>query len=183
MGIRKSWGITETGYVNKDPKFLSEVQDKVWNDPALKARDGKTFCNLAWLKICQGLGCRDFDPPPLQEPYTADGIWWFFQRKENANKWLEKDLANVQDLANQGCLIACILPSWMLGEAHGHIVSLTSGTLVWSESLQKFVPVCMNIGSAPLSSRRIGINMAFPMKRLNEEKKPQPKFYAWKELL
>lgn len=172
--VKTKW----TGTNNmKDPNFLIKAQDTAWNDPALKARDGKTFCNMSWLKVCQAVGCHDFDPAPGKEPYVADELWWFFQRKENAGKFLEKDLNDVQDLANRGALIAAVLPSWILKEVHGHIVSITPGEHVWSEGLQKFVPVCMNIATVALSSRKVGLNWAFPMKRV------MPKFYAWKESL
>jgi len=164
----------------KDPKKLSEVQDSVWNDPRWKADtypNGKirTHCNQASLAVANGMGYHGFDSPVGGEPYTADQIFYYFQRAES--NFLEKDLDDAQTLANQGSLLFCISPSWILGEDHGHIVSITPGKSVHSENLGKDVPVCLNISTAVLSSRSIGINWAFPMKRV------MPKFFVWKDSL
>lgn len=164
----------------KDPKKLSEVQDTVWNDPRWKADfysngSSRTHCNQASLSVANGLGCHEFDPPANGEPYTADQLFYFFQK--DTSGFLEKNLDDAQDLANFGTLVFCVCPSWLLGESHGHIVSITPGSHVMSENLGKFVPVCLNVSTTALSSRSVGINWAFPLK------KAMPRFFAWKETL
>lgn len=162
-----------TGVNNmKDPEFLSKVQDTVWNDPRWRATPGVTHCNQAALAVAQGVGCHEFDPPTGGEPYTADQLFLFFQR--DSSNFFEKNLEDVQALVNAGSLVFAILPSWILLEAHGHIVSLTPGIPVHSEGIDKDVPVCLNISTAELSSRCVGINFAFPLKRA------MPRYFAWK---
>lgn len=175
-----TWETRWTGYRKmKDPKFLSEVQDKVWNDPRWKASIiggfEVTHCNQSALAVANGVGCHEFDPPSGGEPYTADQLYYFFQR--GSSNFLEKDLDDIQGLANAGSLVFAILPSWLLKEQHGHVVSVTPGDQVKSESLSRWVPVCLNVSTEVLSSRSIGINWAFPMKRVC------PRFFAWKASL
>lgn len=185
MDALKSWGVRisvplKAGNNNlPDPKLLNEVQDRVWNDPRWKAGEGVTHCNQAALAVANGMGCHVFDPAPGKDPYLADQLWYLFMRgqRDNTSKFLEKDMEDVQALANQGSLVFAICPSWLLQEEHGHVVTITAGDPVYSPNLDKQVPVCMNVATAVLSSRRIGINYAFPLKRA------LPKFYVWKESL
>lgn len=164
----------------QSPEKLSEVQDTVWNDPRWKAEklaDGleRTHCNQASLAVANGMGCHEFDPPINGEPYLADQLYHFFQRE--ASGFLEKNLEDVQNLANRGCLVFAVLPSWIMQQKHGHIVSITPGKMVESGILGKSVPVCLNIAGTELSSRSTGINWAFPLKRAT------PRFFCWKESL
>ncbi len=162
-----------TGCRNKmTSEQLNEVQDTVWNNPAFQARDGKTFCNQASLAVANGIGCHEFDPPKDGDPYTADQLFNFFQR--STSNFLEKNMEDVQALANKGALVFASLPSWRLDQAHGHICSLTPGDQVKSYSLDTYVPVCLNLSTQALSSRRVGINFAFPMKRA------MPRYFVWK---
>lgn len=167
-----------TGVNNmKDPAFLSQAQDTVWNDPrwkAIKKADGTeiTHCNQAALAVANGVGCHEFDAPVGGEPYTADQLFNFFQRA--SSNFLEKYMDDVQKLANEGSLIFAVLPSWLLQEAHGHIVSITPGEAAYSERLGKQVPVCLNVSTVELSGRVVGINWAFPLLRAT------PRFFAWK---
>ena len=169
------------GPMIKDPKKLSDVQDTVWNDPRWKATTAggveTTHCNQGSLAVANGMGCHSFDPPMNGEPYTADQIFNFFANIDKGANFLEKDMADVQALVNAGSLIFACVPSWLLKEAHGHIVTLTPGAEVFSGGLEKNVPICLNISTAQLSARSIGINFAFPMKVVT------PRFFAWKELL
>ena len=93
---------------NKDPKILSQVQDTVWNDPRWKATfdpNAKveiTHCNQASLAVANGMGCHEFDAPTGGEPYTADQLFYFFQR--DTSNFLEKNMDDVQALANAGSL-------------------------------------------------------------------------------
>lgn len=175
--VESSW----TGVNNlKDPQLLIKVQDTVWNDPRWKPTsnpDGSetTHCNQASLAVANGVGCHAFDAPSGGEPYTADQLYNYFQRKDTP--FLEKDLIDVQELANAGSLIYAVLSSWMMGQTHGHIVSITPGEMVYSGSLKKHVPVCLNIGTAKYSARLIGLNFAFNMQKFN------PRFFAWKDSL
>ena len=162
----------------KDPIKLSQVQDQAWDDPRWKAhfdpatKIETTHCNQGALAVANGVGCHEFDPPSGGDPYAADQLFYFFQRV--TSNFLEKDLADVHDLVRAGSLVFVISPSWLLNEGHGHVVSLTPGDAVKSESLGLWVPVCLNISTAALSSRSVGINCAFPMKRT------MPRFFAWK---
>ena len=168
----------ETGYKNMDGTKLSLVQDTVWNDPREQPTTDPitgietTHCNQAALAVARGMGCHDFDPPAGGEPYTADQLFAFFQRKDS--KFIEQDMSNVQALANRGVLVFACLSSFLLQEHHGHVVSITPGETVFSESLVKRVPICLNIAGKRYDSRRIGINFAFPMHRAT------PRFWAWK---
>ena len=164
----------------KDAAKLKEVQDTVWNDPRWKATTAEngvetTHCNQGSLAVANGMGCHEFDPPANGEPYTADQLYSFFQK--DTSGFVEKMMEDVQALVNQGSLIFASLPSGILQESHGHIVSLTPGDMVWSDHLGKDVPVCLNISTKELSSRSIGLNWAFPMSRAT------PRFFAWKESL
>lgn len=163
----------------KDPEKLSDVQNSVWADPRWKAcvigGVEVTHCNQGALAVANGVGCHEFDPPENGEPYTADQLYYFFQR--STSNFLEKNLEDTHDLAQQGTLIFAVSPSWLLKEQHGHIVSLTPGDQVKSASLSLWVPVCLNISTVSLSDRSIGINFAFPMTRT------KPRYFAWKESL
>lgn len=173
----------------KDATLLKAVQDKVWADPSLKADtwpDGspRTHCNQAALAVANGMGCHDFDAPVGGEPYTADQLFYFFQRT-NGNggpHFLEKNMEDVQDLANAGSLVFAIVPSWTLLEKHGHIVSITPGITVHSPLLGKDVPVCLNVSTAPLSARMVGLNFAFPMHSM-AQRGATVRFFAWRESL
>jgi hypothetical protein len=128
--------------------------------------------------VANGVGCHEFDPPSGGEPYTADQLWYFFQRQNNGHPlFLEKDLADVHSLAQQGSLVYAICPSWLLNEKHGHVASLTPGDAVKSSLLNLWVSVCLNISTIAYSGRSVGINFAFPMKRI------MPRFFVWKESL
>ena len=165
----------------KDPVLLASVQDQVWADPRWKAsfdpvtKIETTHCNQGALAVANGVGCHEFDPPSGGDPYTADQLWYFFQRV--TSNFLEKNLADVHDLVQAGSLVYAVCPFWLLNEGHGHVVSLTPGDAVKSESLNLWVPVCLNISTVVLSGRSVGINWAFPMKRIT------PKFFAWKNSL
>lgn len=181
INVEWSWfGWFGLGGKNKmagNPEILKQVQDTVWADPrwkATKAADGTqtTHCNQGSLAIANGMGCHEFDPPADGEPYTADQLFNFFQRA--TSNFLEKDMTDVQQLANAGSLVFACLPSWILQEAHGHIVSITPGIEVMSDSLQIHVPLCLNISTIELSARSVGINFAFPMHRVT------PRFFVWK---
>lgn len=158
-----------------DPILLDHIQDAVWVDPRWASEGGVTHCNQASLAVANGLGCHVFDPPSGGEPYTADQLFNFLQRSTSG--FLEKNMPDVQAIADAGGLVFAVLPSWILGEQHGHIVSLTPGPMMFSPSLNKDVPLCLNISTPELSGRRVGLNWAFPML------KATPRFFAWKELL
>ena len=164
----------------KDPVLLAATQDTVWNYPVYKADkwpDGtpRTHCNQAALAVANGVGCKEIDPPEGGELFTADQLYFILQRA--SVNFSQIEIEYCQDYANQGTLIFAISPSWLLGESHGHIVSITPGKTVLSEVMRGPVPVCMNISTAAFSSRLIGINWAFPLK------KSVPHFFAWKESL
>lgn len=174
--LTASLSFETTGCKNKmTADKLNEVQDAVWNNPAFVPSDGITHCNQASLAVANGMGCHGFDPPHGAQPYTADQIFNFLQRESSG--FLEKNIEDVQALANNGTLIFASLPSWRLDQAHGHIVSITPGNQIRSYALDMDVPVCLNIGTKALSARRTGINFAFPMKRV------KPRYFAWKESL
>lgn len=168
----------------KDPKFLSSVQDTVWANPKWKenmdAGVDKTHCAEGSLAVANGVGCHEFDPPAGGEPYMADQLFNFFQRA--TSNFLEKDLTDVQGLANAGSLVFAIAPSWLLLEKHGHIVSVTPGSQVKSEMLNRLVPVCLNISTKVLSGRVIGLNYAFPMHSMFQ-RGSAVRYFAWKESL
>ena len=92
-------------------------------------------------------------------------------------KWLEKNMEDVQTLANQGSLVFAVLDSHAMQEHHGHIVSITPGEMIESGELNKQVPVCLNVAGAKLSGRKVELTEAFPMRHCT------PRFFAWKELL
>ena len=181
VGISGSIHFRKTGDNNmiNNPAFLTQAQDTAWNNQTLKAtRDPvtgieTTHCNQGALAVARGVGCTDFPLPPAGgEPYTADQLFNFFLN--HPQTWFEKDMVDVQTLANAGALVFACLPSWILQEAHGHIVSLTPGAEVWSGSLGMNVPICLNISTIELSARNVGINFAFPMH------KATPRFWVWK---
>jgi len=160
--------------------LLNAVQDKVWADPRWQpTTDAKgietTHCNQAALAVADGLGCHAFDPGPGAEPYTADQLYDFFQREDSG--FVEKLMADVQALANEGSLVYAVLNAHMLAELHGHIVSITTGRMVFSGELSRSVPVCLNIAGKKYDSRRTSLTMAFPMMRVT------PRFFAWKASL
>jgi hypothetical protein len=118
------------------------------------------------------VGCHEFDPPAGADPYIADQLFNFFLN--HPSTWFEKDIGDVQQLTNAGALVFACLPSSILQEAHGHIVSLTPGSEFWSGELGMNVPICLNISTIELSGRSVSITKAFPMKRVT------PRFFVWK---
>lgn len=159
----------------KDPKKLSMIQDQVWENPQFHAetlKDGMvvTHCNASAHAVARAYGCLAFLDLKTNAPYMADEIYDLMGRSSD---FAIKRMDECQALVNQGVLIFAALPSYKLGESHGHIVSLTPGNEEFSGTWNAKTPACLNLGGVTTSFRNKGINWAFPVK------KGIPDFFAW----
>jgi hypothetical protein len=150
-----------------DKTLLMSVQDRVFADPQYKPRDGKTFCNLATLAVCHGVGCHEFDQPDGQEPLLADEMYKLMRSSPN---FIQKLMPDAIDLAGEGVFIIAALSGVILGQGEGHICTLTIGEPEFSGHWGKEAPACMNLGREGTCFRNKGANWAF---------KPIPDFFAW----
>ena len=155
-----------------DTKLLMEVQDRVFADPRWQPKqDGRTFCNMATLAVCHGVGCREFDVPEGDDPLIADQMYAILKTSGNfASQTMESAII----LANNGVFVLAAASSRQLGEEHGHINTLTLGDPEHSGHWLAEAPMCMNLGRDGTCFRNKGENWAF---------KKEPEFFAWKENL
>ena len=55
---------------------LKHWADRVVNDPEMLARDGKTFCNIAFNRICRGMDYHNLDGMVANEIYEYLKTWF-----------------------------------------------------------------------------------------------------------
>jgi hypothetical protein len=145
----------------KDPIALNAAQDQVFvNKSYWPADDGTTFCNVSTQDVLLKMGYAALEGLNADEMYA---------KIVSSPDWLIKPMADCQALVNAGTIILGILPSYKLGQAHGHVNSCTTGQEDYSGHWDAKTPLCCNLGRAGTCFRAKGENWAFQM---------PPEFYA-----
>jgi hypothetical protein len=150
----------------KDPNFLLDVLCEVYDTPGLHPimvnGELETHCNEAVQAILNRYNYHGLDG------LNADAMCSFFAKSVD---WEERNLADVQRLANTGVLVIGAATSTDLGQKHGHVSTVRPGNWKisghWGQA-----PSCMNVGGENF----IGKDMAYAVKM-------PPKFYALKMTL
>lgn len=149
----------------KNPSFLTQIQDQVWNSGAYMPRDidlqETTYCNLAVRAVFEAFGYHGFDG------MNADQMMVFIHASKD---FLIKPIADCQALANEGALVVAGLTSTQLKQTHGHVMTLTPGVEDYSGHWDKKAPVGLSIGRRAICFRSKGINWAFV---------PEPECFVW----
>lgn len=157
----------------RDLITLIDVICEAYDRVDLQPRDGLTFCNQAVAMVADVMGCKDLDFK------TADEIVLFIT---NNPDWQLVQMENIQDMANKGSLCIAGLDSIALKQAHGHVVVIRPGKLVYSGKWGP-TPRCLQIGAemflarakkGPLTAMSCGVNEAFQDK---------PHFWVWRPSL
>lgn len=132
----------------------------------------RTFCNKGAQRIAAAMGRTELDAPGVEE--NADELHAILER---IGKKVDARSASLHAL--DGGLAFASMTSKQLGEAHGHICVIRPEALQFSGTLDREVPVVVNIGvgdpTAPLGpADKAGIrrkrnwncraSSAFPMK-------------------
>lgn len=154
-----------------DKRLLMEVQDRVFGMPAYAPHGMTTYCNLATLDVCHGVGCHEFDQQEGKEPLLADQMYALMK---SSDKFKEVSMTDAIELAAEGVFILASLDRTQLGQSDGHICTLTIGEPEFSGHWNAEAPVCMNVGRFGTCFRNLGVNWAFRI---------MPDFFAWKETL
>lgn len=145
----------------KDPIQLNAAQDAVFaNKSYWPTIDGETFCNVATQDVLSRLGYNAL------AGMTADVM---YETVCVSKDWVQKTLAEAQELANAGTILLAILSSAKLAQAHGHVCTLTPGQSIASGHWGAMAPMAMNLGRIGTCFRKIGINYSFV---------PEPEIYA-----
>ena len=136
----------------KDVQKLNDAQDMVFADKAYFPEGDTTFCNLATRDVLTRLGYSNLIG------MTADEMYVYIS---NSKDWLIKPLSDAISLVNEGTVLVAILPAEKLGQSHGHVNTLTSGSPDFSGKWNCKTPLCMNIGRIGTCFRSKGVNWAF----------------------
>ncbi len=150
----------------KDPNFLMDVLCDVYDTPGLEPHMENgvlvTECNAAIQLILHRYNYKAMDG------MNADSMCAFMVKSED---WQDRDLSDVQRLANIGVLVIGAATSTEMGQEHGHVSTVRPGNTKisghWGQA-----PACMNVGGENF----IGKDMAYAFKT-------KPKFYALKMTL
>jgi hypothetical protein len=136
----------------KDIQKLNDAQDAVFSDKAYFPQGDQTFCNLATQDVLSRLG---YDNLGLM---LADEMYAFVSTSKD---WLIKPMQDAISLVNEGTILLAILPASKLGQAHGHVNTLTPGSPDFSGKWNVKTPLCLNIGRVGTCFRAKGENWAF----------------------
>lgn len=155
----------------RDLATLKAAQAAVLVDPKLQAvRDEngrilETHCNFGAIRVANPLGCTELDGLMADSQYKvmADNL---------SKRWAKVDGMTAVAHACAGGLAFAAMTSEMLGEAHGHIASISPEPMQWSGSLNKKVPMVCNVGKEDLDERE---SMAFPVAC------GEPSYFVWDE--
>jgi hypothetical protein len=138
----------------KDVEQLNAAQDAVYADKSYWPQAGETFCNVATQDVLRRMG---YD---ALEGLTADEM---YASISSSKDWLRKPMADAQSLVNEGTILMGILPAAKLGQLHGHVNTLTTGSEDFSGMWNCKTPLCMNLGRIGTCFRTKGENWAFQM--------------------
>jgi hypothetical protein len=137
----------------KDPVALNAAQDAVFANKSYWPTDeGTTFCNLATQDVLARLGYE------VLAGKTADEMYAYISTSPD---WLIKPMADSIELVQEGVILVAIFPSVKLGQSHGHVNTLTTGSPDFSGHWNCEVPLCMNLGRSGTCFRQKGENWAF----------------------
>lgn len=137
-----------------DIDFLKKAMDSVRNDPALKTKDGETFCNYNAFKVAQELGLALFWNNRNNRVMMANEMVSFMDANpQQFSKFTDHKRA--WELTNEGYLIFAALAD----KPHGHIAPLyPSPGMETSGKWQAQVPFCSQVGAR---NDVMGLNYAF----------------------
>ena len=138
--------------VIKDVQLLNEAQDAVYDDKSYWPQAGETFCNLATQDVLRRMGYDRLTG------LTADEM---YEEVASSSDWLRKPMGDAQSLVNEGTILIAILPAAKLGQSHGHVNTLTTGSEDFSGMWNCKTPLCMNLGRIGTCFRTKGENWAF----------------------
>lgn len=128
---------------------LVRICTAVTTDPKFVARDGKTYCNLAFMEVAAEMGCDVF------RGMMANQIIDYVSK---AKDWRRVTGEEAHEHARRGGLGVASRK----GRPHGHVAAVFPGErMLFSGSLNKYVPLVANVG------KKNGImkaSEAFPVK-------------------
>jgi hypothetical protein len=137
----------------KDPIQLNAAQDTVFaNKQYWPTDEGVTYCNLATQDVLERLGYTALSG------MTADQMYAFISTSKD---WLIKPMSDAIALSQEGTILVAILPAVKLGQDHGHVNTLTTGSPDFSGKWNCKTPLCMNLGRVGTCFRAKGENWAF----------------------
>lgn len=122
-------------------KEIKDVLDQALANPDFKPYQGVTHCNEAIQFIAKEFGCDEFTG------MLADDIYETIVTNKS-KKWDKVDSADASIWALSNGLAVAALPSYRLGEAHGHIVAVAPLPQEYSNTFRTEVPMVANLGKS-----------------------------------
>jgi hypothetical protein len=113
----------------------------------------ETHCNFGAERVAREMGCLELDGMVADDQYAT--------MARNASKlWAKVSGQTAAAHAMAGGLAFAAMTAAQLGDAHGHIASISPEPMQWSGSLGKDVPMVVNIGRVDTDEKE---SMAFPV--------------------
>lgn len=157
------------------PQDLADVGAEIVHDPALQPeRDSagrilETHCNEGAERVAHVAGCFELDGKMADQQYEV-------MEANESGKWLKVDGETASlhaqghpegqlGMCPDGCaggLAFAALPSYRLGELHGHIAAVAPEPMEMSGSLGHDVPMVFNVGKTNADEKE---SAAFPVAR------------------
>ena len=126
-------------------KLIDKIAE-VYDDPALKPKDGVTYCNIAVQHILNAFNYQ-----------KLNGLManMMIERMRQYAEFVKIGMEKAQGYANMGYVVI----AGKEGQPHGHVCIVRPGLEATSGKWKKNVPKCMNIGKDVSIGK--GVNYAF----------------------